>query len=347
MTQSRTLLLALLWLCTFGFSASAQTLTFATVERPPFSMSADGHSGFSIDLMRQISQQLGREVRFETADSFGAMLDRVQTGEVDGAIANISITAAREEVMDFSQPIFESGLQIMVRQQPGISIWQQILTWEVATYIVLAAAILFAGGMLMWAFERRVQPYFQHPAREAMFPSFWWALNLVVNGGFEERMPRSMMGRFLGVVMVISSLFFVSIFVARITAAMTVTALSGSITGLNDLENKRVGTVAGSTAALFMDARELRFTDYPDFAKLAVAFSDGDLDAVMYDGPLLSYFLKTHPDVDGQVLDRVFRAESYGIALPSNSPLRETLDQAILTLRENGAYGALVADYFD
>jgi polar amino acid transport system substrate-binding protein len=34
-------------------------------------------------------------------------------------------------------------------------------------------ALLFFGGLLMWFFERRVQPYFGKPAREALFPSFW------------------------------------------------------------------------------------------------------------------------------------------------------------------------------
>ncbi|MGP6088478.1 transporter substrate-binding domain-containing protein [Antarctobacter jejuensis] len=337
-----------LWaLVAFPVAGTAETLVFATVERPPFSMEkADGHNGFSITLMRQIAEEIGHEVRFETSPTFSDMLARVQSGEVDGAIANISITSEREGVMDFTLPIFESGLQIMASGSARTTLWQQLLTLEVALWILLAAAILFFGGMLMWIFERRAQPYFERPMREAMFPSFWWALNLVVNGGFEERMPRSVFGRALGVLMVIASLFFVSIFVAKITAAMTVTALTSSIASINDLDRREVGTVAGSTASLFLEGREVRHVAYDGFAEMIGAFESGEVDALVYDGPLLRYYLSRNPGGDAYVLDRVFRSEDYGIALLSGSTLREPINQALLKLRERGTYDALVAEWF-
>lgn len=337
----------LIWLILLPLSAGAQTLVFSTVERPPFSMEAPEHDGFSIALMRRIAEQIGREVQFETADSFSEMLERVRTGAVDGAIANISITAEREAVMDFTLPIFESGVQIMVAGSAQTSFWQQIFTLEVAAYILLAFVVLFGGGMLMWVFERRAQPYFERPVRESLFPNFWWALNLVVNGGFEERMPRSVMGRMLGVMLVVASLFGVSIFVARITAAMTVTALTSTIDSINDLDRRRVGSVAGSTASLFLDGREVRHSAYPGFAEMIAAFEAGEVEALVFDGPLLQYYLMRSPQSDAYLLDRVFRSEDYGIALPTGSPLRESINQAILQLRESGEYGALVEDWFD
>ncbi len=328
-------------------SAGAQTLVFSTVERPPFSMGAPEHDGFSIALMRMIAGRLGQDVEFETATSFGKMLDRVRDGEVDGAIANISITAGREATMDFTLPIFESGVQILVAGTAENSFWQQIFTLEVAAYVLLAFAVLFGGGMLMWVFERRAQPYFERPARESMFPNFWWALNLVVNGGFEERMPRSAFGRVLGVVMVVASLFGVSIFVARITAAMTVTALTSTIDSISDLDRRRVGSVEGSTAALFLEGREVRHSAYPGFAEMITAFEEGEVEVLVFDGPLLKYYLLRSPHSDAYLLDRVFRSEDYGIALPTGSPLRESINQAILQLRESGEYGALVDDWFE
>ncbi|SNS18985.1 transporter substrate-binding domain-containing protein [Antarctobacter heliothermus] len=347
MTATFRSLVLFIGLIVMPLNASAQTLVFSTVERPPFAMNAPEHDGFSIALMQRIAAQIGREVQFETATSFAEMLDRVRDGEVDGAIANISITAVREAEMDFTLPIFESGVQIMVTGGAENSFWQQIFTLEVAAYVLLAFAALFGGGMLMWVFERRAQPYFERPARESLFPNFWWALNLVVNGGFEERMPRSALGRVLGVVLVVASLFGVSIFVARITAAMTVTALTSSIDSINDLDRRRVGSVAGSTAALFLDGREVRHNAYPGFAEMIRAFEEGEVEALVFDGPLLKYYLARSPQSDAYVLDRVFRSEDYGIALPTGSPLRESINQAILQLRESGEYGALVDAWFD
>ena len=326
---------------------AAQDLTFATVSRPPFSMAqGEDHIGFSIDLMRAIAADLGQSVTFQRVDGFGDMLSLAQSGQVDGAIANISITAAREEVMDFSLPIFESGLQIMVTQSEGASIFKALFTLDILLAVVIAVAALFGGGMLMWVFERRRQEYFDRPAQEAMFPAFWWALNLVVNGGFEERMPRSPAGRVFAVLLVVASLFIVSVFVAKITAAMTVEAIQTQVDSLNDIEGRRVGTVAGSTAANYLTDRGIGFRSFAGLTDLTDAFEAEQLDAVVFDGPILAYYLQTSPDVNARLVERVFRSEDYGIALPSGSPLREEINQSLLKLREDGTFEELRVKWF-
>lgn len=186
----RHFLFSLLTLVSLSFGyAQAQDLTVTTVTRAPFSMEIDNKQvGFSMDLWAEIAANLGLSYSVERVDSFGDMLGAVETGQSDLAIANISITSAREQVLDFSHPIFASGLQIMIpASDQSSSIWRTILTPELGFAILGAFLVLFAGGMLMWFFERRAQEYFDKPGGQAMFPAFWWALNLVVNGGFEER----------------------------------------------------------------------------------------------------------------------------------------------------------------
>ena len=325
---------------------AAQVLEFVTVERPPFSMGREAQTGFSIDLMRMMAEQIGREVRFETLPAFGEMLAQVAAGGADGAIANISITAAREEQMDFTLPVFESGLQLMVSGSDRTPLWRQVFTRDIAIYLGVALAMLCAAGTLMWLFERRHQPYFEKPAREAFFPSFWWALNLVVNGGFEERQPRSIPGRLLATVLVFSSLFIVSIFVAKITAAITVNELTSSVTGLNDLDNRAVGSVAGSTASDFLEARAVAHSAYPGYAEMIAAFEAEEVSVVVFDAPLLRYYLSQNRAGEAYLVETVFRREDYGIALPTGSPLREPLNQALLQLQEDGQYNALVRKWF-
>jgi polar amino acid transport system substrate-binding protein len=46
------------------------------------------------------------------------------------------------------------------------------------------------------------------------------------------------------------------------------------------------------------------------------------------------------------LMDKVFKPENYGIALPTGSPLREEINQSLLRLRENGTYGELVRKWF-
>ncbi len=50
---------------------------------------------------------------------FNGIIPALQTGNVDIAIAGITITEEREEIVDFSDPYYDSGLRILVRQDNG------------------------------------------------------------------------------------------------------------------------------------------------------------------------------------------------------------------------------------
>jgi polar amino acid transport system substrate-binding protein len=338
-------------LCALFFSGplAAQNLTVSTVTRQPFSMVIDDkNTGFSIELLAEIAQNLDSEISIVRHDSFSEMLNAVTSGTSDAAIANISITSAREQAMDFSHPIFSSGLRTLIPLKPdsSFSLISTIVSWELFFAIIGAFGVLLAGGMLMWRLERNHQDYFDKPAHEAMFPAFWWALNLVVNGGFEERVPRTPFGRIFGVLLVISYLFVVSIFVARITAAMTISAIESSVSSVNDLYGKRVGKVAGSTAEAFLQNRDLNGYALNDLSDVLRAFEDGDLDAVVFDSPILAYYVKTDGARFGQLAGPTFQHENYGIALPSGSELVEPINQALLELREDGTYAQIYLKWF-
>lgn len=319
-----------------------------TVTRAPFSMVQNGaDTGFSIDLLSEVAKNLDWTYSINRVQSFTDMLSAVQNGTADAAIANISITASRETVMDFSQPIFEAGLQIMTPSDPNTgSVWSILLSKDLVLAIFGAFALLLGGGMLMWRLERKHQDYFDMSAREAMFPAFWWALNLIVNGGFEERQPRTPLGRLFGVFLVISSLFFVSVFVARITAAMTVGAIQANVSDINDLYGKNVGTISGSTSADFLNKRDLGFAGYENVDLLLKAFEASEIDAVVFDAPILAYYVNSQRDNRARLIGQVFLAENYGIALPSNSPLSEQINQSLLELREDGTYDRVYRKWF-
>ena len=330
-------------------SAAAQVLSVSTVTRVPFSMVEDGvDAGFSIELLQALSDALNWEFQINRMDGFSDMLGSVSDGSADLAIANISITSARETLMDFSQPIFESGLQIMIHSDAvrTPSLWRAFLAPDLLIAIGIAFVMLMGGGMLMWLFERRSQPYFDRPAKDAWFPSFWWALNLVVNGGFEERVPQTLFGRLFGVMLVLSSLFVVSVFVAKITSVMTVEAISGSVNSVNDLYGQRVATIEGSTAAGFLDRREIDYRGFDGLQPLLDAFEAEDVDAVVFDAPILSYYASHEGDENARLAGSVFLRENYGIVFPTGSPLVEEVNQALLALRENGTYDTIYRKWF-
>ncbi len=350
--------LVLIFLLCVNFPAQAQnpdsqissdgTLRFATVERPPFAMHTGTEpAGFSIDLMREIATEMKLRVEFHPYGSFSEMFEAVQSGAADGAVANISITSSREQILDFSQPIIASGLQVMLHDDnPGSPVFEAIFNLDILFAILAAFGLLALGGLVMWYFERKSQPYFDRPMADAFFPSFWWALNLVVNGGFEERVPQSRPGRVFSVILVISSLFIVSVFVAKITAAITLGAITEEINSLSDIEEHRVATTEGSTASDFLTTREIQHFTTKDYTTLITGFENREFDAIFFDQPMLSWYVRNQPPGKVRLLDRVFHPENYGIALSQNSPLRESVNRALLTIRENGRYDAIYTKWF-
>lgn len=69
--------------------------------------------GIDMDLIRAIAKDQGFEVDIKPL-GFDAALQAVQANQVDGVIAGMSITDERQKVFDFSEPYFESGVQMAV-----------------------------------------------------------------------------------------------------------------------------------------------------------------------------------------------------------------------------------------
>lgn len=72
------------------------------------------YTGFDIELLEAVSDYLGFEYELSPMD-FTALLMSVQTGKLDMGLAGITITDERKEVMDFADPYYDAGLQILVK----------------------------------------------------------------------------------------------------------------------------------------------------------------------------------------------------------------------------------------
>lgn len=79
----------------------------------------DVYTGFDMDLIAAMSDYLGFEYEITPMD-FTAMLMSVQTSKLDVGIAGITMTDEREEVMDFSEPYYDAGIQILVSEDSDI-----------------------------------------------------------------------------------------------------------------------------------------------------------------------------------------------------------------------------------
>lgn len=108
---------------TFGaFTASADKLVVATdTAFVPFEFMQDGeYVGFDIDMWNMIADELELEFELRPMD-FNGIIPGLQTGQVDVALAGITIREDRAEVIDFSDGYYDSGFLIMVPADSDIT----------------------------------------------------------------------------------------------------------------------------------------------------------------------------------------------------------------------------------
>ncbi|XKF15594.1 transporter substrate-binding domain-containing protein [Halomonas sp. BLK-85] len=70
--------------------------------------------GFDMDMIDEIAERAGFEVNLTTME-FSGIIPAVQTGSQEIAIAGVTITDERAEIVNFSDPYYDSGLRIIVR----------------------------------------------------------------------------------------------------------------------------------------------------------------------------------------------------------------------------------------
>lgn len=84
---------------------------------PPFEMVKDGeYTGFDMEIIRAIAENQGYEVEIKNL-GFDALIPAVQSGNIDCAIAAMTIDPDRSKVIDFSKPYFDAGLIIAVKKE--------------------------------------------------------------------------------------------------------------------------------------------------------------------------------------------------------------------------------------
>src|SRR5205807_4615695 len=113
--STRTLFLYLSLFCLPGAAFGQQKVRVVTKPVEPFSFTQNANlAGFSIDLWEAVAKEAGFQSDVRSVQTVPQMLDTLKAREADVSIAAISITAERHAFMDFSQPYYDSGLQILV-----------------------------------------------------------------------------------------------------------------------------------------------------------------------------------------------------------------------------------------
>ncbi len=354
------LLLCAITMATVFFGAPAfaappaqneRVLRVVTKPLAPFVMkNGSAWQGFSIDLWERIAQELNLKYEWVEVATVTDQLDAVRSGTADVAIAGISMTREREQLVDFSHPYFNSGLQIMVSGTANHSI-VDVLSHLVSPALleILGIAFLFLLIMahIILLTERGLNANMPKSYLPGIWEALWWSLSTIGTLEYGDRTkPKSAWHRLFAMFWIALSIILIAQFTASITASLTVQQLTGTINGPNDLPGKRIATVRGSTGAKYLDALHQSYTPVERIEDAYALLENDSVQAIVYDAPVLLYYASTAGKGKVETVGATFQEETYGIALPIGSPLRKQINEALLTLKQDGTYDTLYQKWF-
>jgi len=310
----------------------------------------EGHRGFSIDLWEKIARENNWKYTFVFGD-FRTKLANVKEGKVDLAIGGITITADRENEMDFSSPTFNAGLGILVKKNVTTQsilplIISKLFTWEIASLLLLLLGLMLFWGFWLWIAERGSM-LIRQTFRKGYPDAVWCAWMIKTTIGFGDIYPKSLLGRLTTLPIFFSGVVALSLIIAPINAAFIVRdieVLESKIASPTDLRDKAVATKAGTYSVDVLKRYDAFIIGVPTIDEAYELLRQEEVDAVVYDLPGLMYYVKLNSDL--ALVGKGFSKNHYGFAFPEDSHLQEKINRTLLKLKEDGVYKEIYAKWF-
>ena len=348
--------LCLLVLIAFSAPAFAQTLAppskpagelvVATHEAPPFAMKApDGQwQGLAIDLWRGIAHDRNIDFRFQET-SLPDMVDGVAQGRYAASVGALTVTPGRELEIDFTHPYYTTGFGIAVGRSPPawLVLLRNFFTWGFLQAVLALAAVLLAIGFLFWLAERRANDeQFGGSAARGIGAGFWFSAVTMTTVGYGDKAPRTFAGRIIATIWMFAAILIISTFTGMIASSLTESRLSGQIKNADDLASAKIGSITGSAAEDWLNRSDVGFQRYPTIKAGLDAVAAGQIDAFVYDRPLLRYVIKQNYSGKLRLVPGNFGRQDYAFGLPQGSTLREGINESLLRRIDGQPWNALV-----
>ena len=336
-------------------AADTGTLKVAARALPPFVIYENRtYSGFEVELVRLVAAQLGTSAEIYAVDTVAKQVDDIDRGVAQIGLGGVAITESREGIVDFSLPVLDSGLTILVLNDASRGVGDRIISFLGAVassdlpwlLVVFGVAVLIAAH-LVWLLERRHNPDFATPYGRGIWDSFYWSVVTMSTVGYGDKVARGTKGRVLALVWIaLGTLVFAS-FTAAIASSLAVTELRSEISGPSDLTGRRVATVTNSAGERYLPSIGVGPVLVDDVEDAYPLLSEGEVDAVVFDAPVLQFHAAREGAGEVATVGADFQRVQYGLMLSENdAELKESIDLALLNLVESGVYQQLHDAWF-
>jgi polar amino acid transport system substrate-binding protein len=276
-------------------------------------------------------------------------LRAVSDGSIDLLAGDIPITRSGLSSVEFSQPYFHSGLQILVPEKARSSATRFLTDLEELLHLHLFWAIIAAVFILTFVvywFEKKHNPDFPKTRKDGLAEAFYYVVTLALTGKSAYKGFPGILGRVVMILWIVVGIIVVAYVTSSITSAMTVEKLKGKIHGPNDLKDKCVAVVENSAARDYMREHGIWHECFPSLEKAVEFMLAGNADAVVDDAPQVQTIDFKQPNIPVTVAGPIFSKKNYGYAFAIGSPLRMPFNRALTSLNEDGSTGKIFSAYF-
>ena len=313
----------------------------------------DHLTGFSIELWEEIARRLNVKTSYTIARDIKSCIEQVRSDNADIGVSGIFFTSERDKVVDYTYPILEAGLQVMVpdtgkraRIRP-LRDWLTLLfSWSAVAWLGAALGIIVIPAHLVWLLDRGNEDGVS-PSRNyfpGIFQSLFWAGTVLASQGMG--MPKQWLARAFGLLWIFVGVVFVALFTAQLTALLTVEQIRGAINGPGDLPGKRVGTLVAGTSVDYLRKIGAGTQEFPSTDEMYQALLDGKVDAVLLGSASLGYFAKHEGQGRVKTVGPEIDKNDVGFVVRLESPLRKRVSTQLLALHEDGTYRRIHAKWF-
>jgi polar amino acid transport system substrate-binding protein len=245
---------------------------------------------------------------------------------------------------------YDSGLDILVKGggAPGpLDLLMRLLTPSlVLTFGGIMLALIVVSHILWWFERKHNHEDFPHHYGQGMIESIWWTTCVLIGGMCMNKDPKGITGRVIGTAWALVGIAMISYLTATATSIMTVDSLASDINGPKDLVGKQVATLKGTSAEKYLTNMKVNVVGFDKLDDAVAALNKGSVKAVVYDAPVLMYYLASNDQKDLHLVGHLFDKQKYGFGLQASSKLRQQLNSALLSVEETDFLPKLDKLYF-
>jgi len=337
----------IVYILAFSTLFAEETLTIGTKNAPPFAMkNAKGDwIGVSIDLWREVANQLNLDYKFKEYDLNG-LLNDIKNKKIDIGLAAITVTANREKFADFSNSYYTEELSIAIPKNEGTIFYvilDKIFSYVTLFVLIGLMVIIFIAGLAFWLMEKSERK--EKSSATNLRDGIWWAAVTMTTVGYGDITPKTFGGRVVAIIWMFISMFLVAILIASFASLFTTTQKEYFITTAKDLSKGKIATVKGSFSDEYLKKRDIFLVYYDTLKDALEAVKNKEVDAVVYDRQLLLYLIDKHYNKSLKLTKAHFMPQGYSFILKENCHLREPLNRVLLEILESDKWKEIKRKY--